>query len=123
MITGATKSAFMYALYLRELLLINHLFFLHISNLFPGPGSYNLAGMGSDSMRKAYVESTRHGAFGTTSVRIQPIIKKTEAELPGPSHYQVKDQPFQPRYKQMTSNFASLSNRLSEPPTIVKVWW
>ena len=88
-----------------------------------GPGSYNMSGMGSDSMRKAYVESTRRGAFGTTSMRIQPIIKKTDVELPGPSHYQVKDKDkaFQTRYKTLSSNFASLSDRLPEPPPTVKV--
>jgi hypothetical protein len=93
--------------------------FIHY--IFAGPGSYNATGMGSDSMRKAYIESTRRGVFGTTSVRIQPITKKNETELPGPSHYQVKEKPFVSRYQQLSSTFASLSNRLQEPPSIVKV--
>jgi hypothetical protein len=37
--------------------------------------------MGSESMRKAYIESTRKGVFGTTSVRIKPITKKEEQEV------------------------------------------
>ena len=88
---------------------------------FSGPGSYNVNGMGTDSMRRAYIESTRRGVFGTTAVRINPMTKKNEMELPGPAHYQVKDKVCEPRYQQLSSNFASLSTRLSEPPTIVKV--
>lgn len=86
----------------------------------PGPGAYSIAGMGNESMRKAYIESTRRGVFGTTAVRINPMTKKGEDEVPGPSHYQIKEKPFEPRYKQLTSNFASLSQRLSEPPSTVK---
>ena len=86
-----------------------------------GPGQYNIPGLGSESMKKAYIESTRRGAFGTTSVRIAPMIKKGATELPGPSHYQVSDKVNKPRYKQLSSNFASMTSRLSEPPSTVKV--
>ncbi|XP_048761282.2 sperm-tail PG-rich repeat-containing protein 2-like [Ostrea edulis] len=86
----------------------------------PGPGAYNLAGMGSDSMRKAYIESTRKGVFGTTSVRVKSITKKDETEVPGPAHYQVKEKPFQNRYQNLTSTFSSVTARLNETPTIVK---
>lgn len=57
----------------------------------PGPGAYNITGMGSESMRKAYIESTRRGVFGTTSVRTNAITKKDEMETPGPNHYQEKE--------------------------------
>ncbi|XP_074648562.1 sperm-tail PG-rich repeat-containing protein 2-like [Tubulanus polymorphus] len=86
----------------------------------PGPGSYNAPGMGSDSMRRAYIESTRRGVFGTTSVRIQPLIKRGETDLPGPSHYKVKEKPFKSRYQQLSSTFASLTNRLQEPTGVIK---
>lgn len=86
----------------------------------PGPGAYNATGMGNDSMRKAYIESTRRGVFGTTSVRIHPMTKAQEQEQPGPSHYQVKEKPFKPRYQQPSSTFASLTTRLNEPPTAIK---
>ncbi|KAK2156252.1 hypothetical protein LSH36_217g00006 [Paralvinella palmiformis] len=85
------------------------------------PGQYNIPGLGSESMKKAYIESTRRGAFGTTSVRIAPMIKKGATELPGPSHYQVSDKVNKPRYKQLSSNFASMTSRLSEPPSTVKI--
>ena len=77
--------------------------------------------MGSDSMRKAYIESTRRGGFGSTSVRIAPMTKVQEYEQPGPAHYQVKEKPFKARYQQPSSTFASLSNRLVEQPSVVKV--
>lgn len=86
----------------------------------PGPGAYNAAGMGADSMRKAYLESTRKGVFGTTSSRTQALLRREDLELPGPAHYQVKEKPFQPRYIQPTSNFASVINRIPDPPTYVK---
>ena len=89
---------------------------------FPsGPGAYNVPGMGADSMRKAYIESTRRGVFGTTAVRINPMTKKDERENPGPSHYQIREKPYETRYTQPTSNFASLTNRLQEAPPIVRV--
>lgn len=79
-----------------------------------GPGAYNSAGIGNNSLRKAYMESTRKGGFGTTSVRTASMTKPNDAEVPGPSHYQVNPKPFQPRYQQPSSTFSSLTNRLNE---------
>ena len=86
-----------------------------------GPGQYNIPGMGADSMKRAYIESTRRGVFGTTAARIKPMGKTFEAEAPGPAHYQVKEKPFAPRYQQMSSNFASTSYRIQDPGDPVKV--
>lgn len=72
-------------------------------------------------MRKAYIESTRKGVFGTTSVRIKPITKKEEIEVPGPAHYQIKEKPFRTKYPNLTSTFASVTSRVVEPPPTVKV--
>nr|XP_002131399.1 sperm-tail PG-rich repeat-containing protein 2 isoform X1 [Ciona intestinalis] len=86
------------------------------AKFIPGPGHYNIfnIGMAQESLKKAYLESTRHGPFGTTSARIMPIIQKHEVALPGPSHYQPKRS--EERYKkQVTSTFASLTDRLSSP--------
>ena len=77
--------------------------------------------MGADSMKRAYIESTRRGVFGTTAARIKPMGKTFEAEAPGPAHYQVKERPFAPRYQQMSSNFASTSYRIQDPGDPVKV--
>ena len=59
--------------------------------LLAGPGHYNIfnTGMAQESLKRAYLESTRHGPFGTTSARIMPILQKHDVALPGPSHYQV----------------------------------
>ncbi|XP_071505426.1 sperm-tail PG-rich repeat-containing protein 2-like [Diadema antillarum] len=85
----------------------------------PGPGSYNFPGLADSSMRKAYIESTRRGAFGSTSVRIKPITKRQDSAQPGPSHYQVKENPQYSRYStNLSANFASHSNRLSSPAPV-----
>ena len=47
-----------------------------------------MTGMGSDSMKKAYVESTRRGVFGSRAIRI-PANGVAE-EQPGPASYQIK---------------------------------
>jgi len=86
-----------------------------------GPGAYNITGMGSDSMRKAYIESTRRGVFGTTSQRINQITKKDETEMPGPNHYQVKEKPFKSRYHNLSSTFASVTSRLKDEDQTVRV--
>jgi hypothetical protein len=93
---------------------------MHDIDSHAGPASYALGGMGAQAVKKACLESTRRGGFGSTAVRIQPMTKKTEVELPGPAHYQVKEKP-EPRYHQMSSNFASMSTRLHTAPNIVKV--
>ena len=84
---------------------------------------YTVGGLGAESMKKAYLESTRRGAFGTTSVRIQPMSKVQEAEQPGPSHYQPKENPtqFQTKYPQHTSNFQSMTSRFNELTNGTKV--
>ncbi|CAL1526354.1 unnamed protein product [Lymnaea stagnalis] len=81
----------------------------------PGPGAYNIPGLGAESMRKAYLEATRKGVFGTTSTRIEPIGNKDELDVPGPAHYQVKERPFKPKYPTLGSNFASVTARLKVP--------
>lgn len=81
----------------------------------PGPGQYNIFGMGmaNDSLRKAYVESTRFGAFGTSGSRLAPP-KKDNYSTPGPSTYQPKKAVERYKKKQ-TANFKSMSNRIAAP--------
>ena len=101
--------------------IVNVIIFLSFSPR-SGPGAYNVPGMGASSMRRAYMESTRRGAFGSTAVRIQPISKKDAYMAPGPAHYQPKDK-VEPKYqhKALTSNFASLTSRIPDGPGTVKV--
>ena len=61
-------------------------------------------------------QSTRY-----STVRIKPITKKEEQEVPGPAHYQIKEKPFKTKYPNLTSTFASVTSRVVEPPPTVKV--
>lgn len=83
----------------------------------PGPGTYNVFsyGVAQESLKKAYLESTRRGAFGTASSRTMPMIKRHQVAVPGPSHYQPKDKPEERYKKQLTSAFSSLTDRLHSP--------
>ena len=54
-----------------------------LSSTPSGPGAYNVTGMGADSMRKAYLEATRKGVFGTTSSRSPAIHRRDEPDVPG----------------------------------------
>lgn len=67
-------------------------------------------------MKKAYIESTRRGVFGTTSARINAMVKKDDYQLPGPAHYSVKEtsKVHEPKHKQPMGVFSSLSNRVHE---------
>jgi len=89
----------------------------------PGPGKYNMYGYGmaNDSFRKAYFDSTIKGGFGSTSQRLQSIIKKDERHLPGPSRYQPEKRE-EPYKKHNTSNFTSNTNRIekSVPKTVTE---
>ena len=68
-------------------------------------------------MKKAYIESTRRGVFGTTSARINAMVKRDDYYLPGPAHYSVKDsnkQVTDVKRGQPMGVFSSLSNRVHE---------
>lgn len=89
-------------------------------NNTPGPGSYNILnyGMSADSQAKAR-KSSKHGGFGSTSVRIAPMVEKDSGAVPGPMHYGYGDttntqapEKFRPPE---TSAFASHTNRLDPP--------
>jgi len=81
----------------------------------PGPGKYNMYGYGmaNDSFRRAYFDSTIKGGFGSTSSRMQSIVKKDEYHLPGPSRYQPEKRE-EPYKKHNTSNFTSNTNRIEK---------
>ncbi|BFZ03078.1 hypothetical protein BsWGS_06117 [Bradybaena similaris] len=81
----------------------------------PGPGAYSIPGLGAESVRKAYMEATRKGVFGTTAPRSQPAASASEPDLPGPGHYQVVEKFTQPRFAQLDSSFASVTRRLKVP--------
>ena len=83
-----------------------------------GPGAYNQVGLGQESMKKAYIESTRRGVFGTTSARINAMVKKDDYYLPGPAHYAVKEtvKINEPKQKHPMGVFSSMTSRVHEDP-------
>jgi len=89
---------------------------IHIVFSCLGPGAYNQTGLGQESMKKAYIESTRRGVFGTTSARINPQVKRDDYYLPGPAHYTVKEavKVGEPKHSQPMGVFSSLTNRIPE---------
>ncbi|KAJ8401597.1 hypothetical protein AAFF_G00379140 [Aldrovandia affinis] len=80
----------------------------------PGPGAYHLFdyGLAKDSLRKALLESTKKGGFGTQARRSPTFVKRGEAELPGPAQYKV-ERKSEELYKQRhTAAFKSVTERL-----------
>ena len=65
--------------------------------------------------------SKKKVAFGTSSVRTAPMIRTHEDLFPGPAHYTNTDNKPKQQDVQLSSTFASLTDRLHSPPPIVKV--
>jgi len=87
-----------------------------------GPQSYNVSrGMAAESLYKAYLASTLHGAFGSSAERKGPVTSNDSRDLPGPAHYQppiaATCHTAAPRGRivRATSNFASHSDRIKKP--------
>lgn len=84
----------------------------------PGPGSYTIPDMTSELIRKAHVESSRKGAFGSTAARIAPMMRRKEEQMPGPAHYLTKDKA-KSKEEPLSSTFVSATGRLHTPPGVV----
>uniref|UniRef100_A0A8C1A9Q7 Sperm tail PG-rich repeat containing 2 n=1 Tax=Cyprinus carpio carpio TaxID=630221 RepID=A0A8C1A9Q7_CYPCA len=61
------------------------------SKATPGPGAYNVFeyGLAYESLKKACLESTRKGAFGSIAPRQLFLPSKEEVSRPGPTQYKV----------------------------------
>ncbi|KAM4706645.1 sperm-tail PG-rich repeat-containing protein 2 [Discoglossus pictus] len=81
----------------------------------PGPGSYNIFSLGfaNESLKKAYQEKTKKGAFGSSAARALPNYNRDAVWTPGPAHYSVMDRIVEPYKKQTSSVFASGTERLT----------
>lgn len=66
--------------------------FARVADGIPGPGSYNVSDIATDSLKKAYAESMRKGVFGSTGSRMEPPSQDAVC-LPGPTHYCVNTDP------------------------------
>ena len=84
-----------------------------------------MLGMGAESIYKAYLASTRRGAFGSTSERMIAAVNKNEPDLPGPAHYQIVQRPYQSKFVHVSSTFApkqkQLDNRLEEAMVCIDI--
>ncbi|XP_063051751.1 sperm-tail PG-rich repeat-containing protein 2 [Engraulis encrasicolus] len=87
----------------------------------PGPGAYNIFdyGLAQESIKKAIVDSTKKGAFGSTAIRSPVFINKSDPHIPGPAEYQVTKRVEEPYKKKQTAVFKSETKRLSTPPTVL----
>ncbi|XP_033889712.2 sperm-tail PG-rich repeat-containing protein 2 [Acipenser ruthenus] len=83
----------------------------------PGPGAYNIFnyGLAQESLKKAYLESTRKGGFGSTATRTPELLRRQDVVTPGPAHYQVKDKPEGRSTNHKSSVFGSAVERLLTP--------
>ncbi|XP_029652288.1 sperm-tail PG-rich repeat-containing protein 2-like [Octopus sinensis] len=85
------------------------------AKLLPGPGQYNIDSFGSEIVKKAYLESTRRGIFGSSAPRNMTVVNKDTEHNPGPSHYNVKEKPFDAANAKPSSFFASTTKRHDKP--------
>ncbi|XP_077570695.1 sperm-tail PG-rich repeat-containing protein 2 [Stigmatopora nigra] len=81
----------------------------------PGPGSYNVVDMcmAEESLRKAFVERTRKGGFGSIAQRSSIFLNKEFVQGPSPAEYKVENRPEQLYKKQNTAAFRSTTQRLA----------
>ncbi|XP_016304909.1 sperm-tail PG-rich repeat-containing protein 2 [Sinocyclocheilus anshuiensis] len=84
------------------------------SKATPGPGAYNVFeyGLAYESLKKACLESTRKGAFGSTAPRRLFLPSKEEMRRPGPTQYKVEKTTEALYKKQSTAAFKSATDRL-----------
>ncbi|XP_042344922.1 LOW QUALITY PROTEIN: sperm-tail PG-rich repeat-containing protein 2 [Plectropomus leopardus] len=81
----------------------------------PGPGSYNLFehGLAQESFKKAVLERTRKGGFGSTAQRNSFFQKKKLEEAPSPGQYETEKKTEENYKKQHTAVFKSATERLA----------
>ncbi|XP_030647569.1 sperm-tail PG-rich repeat-containing protein 2 [Chanos chanos] len=82
----------------------------------PGPGAYNMFeyGLAQDSLKRACLESTRKGPFGSTAGRSLTLFSKEEELSPGPAKYKVEKPPEEYYKQKETAAFKSGTERLVE---------
>ncbi|XP_046845366.1 sperm-tail PG-rich repeat-containing protein 2-like [Xenia sp. Carnegie-2017] len=90
------------------------------SKSIPGPGSYNVPDQVSDVIKKNLMVKKKNVAFGSSSMRTFPITRTRKDSSPGPAHYINMDNKVVNNVGQLSSTFASITNRLLSPPPIVK---
>ncbi|KAM7392077.1 hypothetical protein PAMP_022713 [Pampus punctatissimus] len=81
----------------------------------PGPGSYNVFdhGLARESFKKAFLERTRKGGFGSTAQRNTIFLNKESIEAPSPGQYETEKKTEEHYKKQNTAVFKSATERLA----------
>ncbi|KAL0979821.1 hypothetical protein UPYG_G00190170 [Umbra pygmaea] len=81
----------------------------------PGPGAYNVFeyGLAHDSLKKAYIQSTLKGGFGSTAQRSPVFYSKEDVNTPGPGQYRVEKKTEELYKKKHTAAFKSTTERLT----------
>ncbi|XP_057688184.1 sperm-tail PG-rich repeat-containing protein 2 [Corythoichthys intestinalis] len=81
----------------------------------PGPGSYNVVYMGlaQESLRRAFLERTTKGGFGSTAKRSSSFLNNEFGQGPSPAEYKVENRPEELYKKQHTAAFRSATQRLA----------
>uniref|UniRef100_A0A8C5DES9 Sperm tail PG-rich repeat containing 2 n=1 Tax=Gouania willdenowi TaxID=441366 RepID=A0A8C5DES9_GOUWI len=77
----------------------------------PGPASYNVfeQGLARDSFKKAFLEQTSKGVFGSTAQRCTVFSNKDARDAPGPGQYEKTEDSYK---KHHTAVFKSATERL-----------
>ncbi|XP_029999651.1 sperm-tail PG-rich repeat-containing protein 2 [Sphaeramia orbicularis] len=80
----------------------------------PGPGSYNVFeyGLARESFKKAFLERTRRGGFGSTAQRNCVFHNKESIEGPSPAQYETEKKTEESYKKQHMAVFKSVTERL-----------
>ncbi|XP_008285192.1 sperm-tail PG-rich repeat-containing protein 2 [Stegastes partitus] len=83
----------------------------------PGPGSYNVfeQGLARESFKKAVLEKTRKGGFGSTTKRGSVFHNKESIAAPSPGQYEPEKKTEESYKKQQTAIFKSATRRLVSP--------
>ncbi|XP_034548886.1 sperm-tail PG-rich repeat-containing protein 2 isoform X2 [Notolabrus celidotus] len=83
----------------------------------PGPGSYNVfeRSLASESFKKAFLERTRKGGFGSTAQRNFIFHNKESIDAPSPGQYETEKKTEENYKQQHTAVFRSATERLSRP--------
>ncbi|GLD54046.1 sperm-tail PG-rich repeat-containing protein 2 isoform X1 [Lates japonicus] len=81
----------------------------------PGPGSYNVfeQGLARESFKKAFLERSRKGGFGSTAQRNCFFHNKESIEAPSPGQYETEKKTEEHYKKQHTAVFKSATERLA----------
>uniref|UniRef100_A0A8P4KFC2 Sperm tail PG-rich repeat containing 2 n=1 Tax=Dicentrarchus labrax TaxID=13489 RepID=A0A8P4KFC2_DICLA len=79
----------------------------------PGPGSYNVFehGLARESFKKAFLERSRKGGFGSSAERNSIFHNKESIEAPSPGQYEAEKKTEEHYKKQHTAVFKSATER------------